>query len=308
MLVTQVSSNRVIGYTTPAMYMTNLTLANLLTVLVLPFIVLNNWHHVSGTASACKFASLMYYTSCTAGFITLGTVAVDRYRVIHQRNKSNNKVLKHTYIVIGMTWIVSLICSAPAPAFTEVLKHDGVDVTEKDRETCVIFFTQEQAKNLLVTFKILICVVWGAIPVLMMTWFYTVFYRALHKVAYKKRSRTLLLICVLLAAFLVLQTPFVGIMSFDAYALYFWELTCANINHREAIVTLARIVPNFHCLINPILYAFLGNEFVGKLRQCVNGDFLSKKAFMRAQQSAASSRPADIDAQRPTSVGGPRPV
>lgn len=262
---------------------------------------------MSGTPSGCKFLSLLYYSSCTASFITLGTVAVDRYRVIHQRNKANNKVLKHTYIVIAVTWIVALICSAPAPNFTTVLAHDSMSQNQRGHQTCVLFFAYDQVRTLLVTFKLLICVVWGAVPVIMMTWFYAFFYRTLRKVSYKRRSRTLMFICILLMSFLILQTPFLVVTSFDAYALLHWDLTCDNINHREAIVTLGRIVPNFHCMINPMLYAFLGNDFITKFKQCLSGELFSKRAFLRAKQNGTSAKGGDTDCTK-TNTGGSRPV
>lgn len=291
-LVVQMLSNRINGYSTAALYMTNLSIANLLTVCVLPVVSLSNSQRITIDIYTCKLTSLLYYTSCTAGFVTLGLIALDRYRIIHMKQKSRQKTFRHSYAIIFTTWVAAIMMGTPAPIHTTILAHENVPVQDNEHFTCVVFFDYDQVKTLLVTFKILMCIIWGAVPVTLMTWFYVFFYRTLHKVSYKRRSRTLMFICVLLMSFLVLQTPYVVVAIFDAYALTTWELTCQNINHRETMVTLSRIIPNFHCLINPILYAFLGNDFTTKLGQCCRGELFSKRAFTRAQQTAHSNATA----------------
>ncbi|AFK83852.1 B33 [miniopterid betaherpesvirus 1] len=291
-LITQTLANRMTGYSTPAIYMTNLCLSNLLTVAVLPFILMSNNGYIHSTSAGCKFATLLYYSSCTAGFASVGVISVDRYRVVHQRNRAAAKSFKNAYFVLFLIWITAVVCATPAPIYTTILRHDDVAASDYRHETCIIFFEYGQVKTVLAAFKILISLIWGILPVIMMTWFYTFFYRTLRRVSYKKRNRTLVFVCVLLLAFLTLQAPFVVIMLFDSYAVMTWELSCENINSRDAITALARVIPNFHCLINPILYAFVGNDFVTKFRQCIRGELLDKKAFMLARQQVNTvSRP-----------------
>uniref|UniRef100_A0AAU7E1T0 Envelope glycoprotein UL33 n=1 Tax=Cardioderma bat herpesvirus TaxID=3141914 RepID=A0AAU7E1T0_9VIRU len=188
-----------------------------------------------------------------------------------------------------MTWVAALFCGVPAAIFTTVLSHGKRD-GEIMHKTCVLFFDHNHVRTTLVSFKILLCIVWGFVPVCVMTWFYSFFYKKLKQAAYKKRSRTLTFICILLISFLMLQTPYVTIALFDAYALLTWPLDCEHISHREAIVTLSKVVPNIHCVINPILYAFLGNDFYNKLKHFFRGNLFSRRAFALAQQSMNSDK------------------
>ncbi|AAK57078.1 T33 [Tupaiid betaherpesvirus 1] len=301
--VVQVLANRVNPFSTPALYMTNLCLANLLTVGVLPFLILSNWGYLSGTAGGCKFASLLYYTSCTVGFATVALISVDRYRVIHRRKQNSSRRIYHrTYLILGLTWFIAMCCSAPAPIYTTVLAHDDLPIGARGHETCIIFFAHDLVKPVLGTFKVLLCLVWGLAPVTMMTWFYLVFYRTLRQVSYRKRSRTLMFICILLLCFLLLQTPFVAVMAFDSYALLSWDVECENTNYRDAVSVIARVVPNLHCLANPVLYAFLGNDFLKKFGQFRRGELFSRKAFAQARQAnpSAASQHATVGAHRQT--------
>lgn len=288
-IVVQALSNRIHGYSTAAVYMTNLSVANLLTVCILPIISLSNAGYITVEIHMCRFAALLYYTSCTASFVTIGIIALDRYRIIHAKNKPKRNALGYCYVTIFVLWAAATMMGTPAPIHTLVMAHDELQQNENGYHTCVLFFDHDQVKTLFVTFKILMCVIWGIVPVAVMTWFYVFFYKTLHRVSYKKRSKTLTFICVLLLSFLMLQTPYVIVSLFDAYALSTWSLTCDNINHREAVIALSRVTPNFHCLLNPILYAFVGNDFLAKLKQCYRGELFSKRAFTRAQQTAASN-------------------
>lgn len=278
-LTTQLLSNRIYRSSTPALYMTNLYFSNMLTVFTLPFLLLSNRGQMHSTPEGCKIIALTYYATCTAGFATLALISLNRYRVIHQRTRSGTGSKKRTYAILSVIWLTSLMCASPAALYATVLAHDTVGTTV--HETCVMFFTYEQIKTVLATFKILICLVWGIMPVIIMTWFYLFFYKRLKLTSYRRRSHTLAFVSTLILSFLVLQTPFVGIMIFDSYAVIEWDVTCDSINSRDAVGMLARLVPNFHCMLNPVLYAFLGRDFNKRFMQCITGKLFSRRRMLR---------------------------
>ncbi|AWV67958.1 M33 protein [Murid betaherpesvirus 1] len=287
-LTTQLLSNRIYRSSAPTLYMTNLYFANLLTVTMLPFLILSNRGQISSSPEGCKMVAVTYYASCTAGFSTLALISVNRYRVIHQStNKNAAGSKKKTYGVLALVWLTSLMCASPAPTYVTVLAHDG-DTSDSVHETCIIFFNYDQVKTVLATFKILICIVWGVMPVVMMTWFYLFFYKRLKLTSYRRRSHTLAFVSTLILSFLVLQTPFVGIMIFDSYAVIEWDVTCESINSRDAVAMLARVVPNFHCMLNPVLYAFLGRDFNKRFMQCITGKLFSRRRMLQERAGVRS--------------------
>nr|WEG69036.1 envelope glycoprotein UL33 [Mastomys natalensis cytomegalovirus 2]WEG69174.1 envelope glycoprotein UL33 [Mastomys natalensis cytomegalovirus 2]WEG69313.1 envelope glycoprotein UL33 [Mastomys natalensis cytomegalovirus 2]WEG69451.1 envelope glycoprotein UL33 [Mastomys natalensis cytomegalovirus 2]WEG69589.1 envelope glycoprotein UL33 [Mastomys natalensis cytomegalovirus 2] len=278
-LTTQLLSNRIYRSSTPTLYMTNLYFANLLTVLTIPFLILSNRGYISSSPEGCKIVALAYYSTCTAGFATLALIAINRYRVIHTRTRQAAGSKKQTYCVLAITWLTSLMCASPAPLYATVMAHDTD--TDTVHETCIIFFSYEQVKSVLATFKILICIIWGVTPVIMMTWFYTFFYKRLKLTSYRRRSHTLTFVSTLILSFLIVQSPFVAIMIFDSYAVIQWEITCESINIRDSVGMLARVVPNFHCMLNPVLYAFLGRDFNKRFKQCLSGKLFSRRQMLR---------------------------
>ncbi|AAM00684.1 envelope glycoprotein UL33 [Panine betaherpesvirus 2] len=297
-LVTQLLSNHVHGYSTPTIYMTNLYSTNFLTLSILPFIVLSNQHLLGTNVASCKFLSVIYYSSCTVGFATVALIAADRYRVIHRRTYARQSY-RSTYVILLITWLMGLIFSTPAAVYTTVVAHDdkndtmnasdtsnGSDTnnTNASYHTCVMYFVADEVYTVLMSWKVLLTVVWGVAPVVMMTWFYTFFYYTVRRTAQKKKSRTLTFVSVLLLSFVILQTPYVSIMIFNSYATGKWSLECQHQTLRLTVSTLSRLVPNLHCLINPILYALLGNDFLTRLRQCIRGQLFDRRAFLRSQQ------------------------
>ncbi|QQL09849.1 Ba56 [Baboon cytomegalovirus] len=284
-LVTQLLANRVHGYSTPIIYMTNLYSANFLTLIVLPFIILSNQHLLPANAVFCKIISLLYYSSCSVGFATVALIAADRYRVIHRKTQLRQSY-RNTYLIVLLTWGIGIICATPGGVYTTIVAHtDGEN--EQQHTTCIMHFAYDEL-YVLALWKILIVLAWGVVPVIMMIWFYAFFYSTVQRTA-QKQQRTLTFVKVLLLSFIVIQTPYVSIMIFNAYATIGWGLDCSDLTKRRVINTFSRIVPNLHCFVNPILYALLGNDFAGKVRQCFRGELMSRRSFLRARQQAQSS-------------------
>ncbi|AEV80398.1 envelope glycoprotein UL33 [Cercopithecine betaherpesvirus 5] len=284
-LITQLLANRVQGYSTPIIYMTNLYSANFITLLVLPFIVLSNQHLLPANAGLCKFLSLLYYSSCSVGFATVALIAADRYRVIHRRTQARQSY-RNTYLIVLLTWAIGLICATPGGVYTTIVAHaDGQNDIEHN--TCIMHFIYEEM-YVLMFWKILIVLAWGVVPVIMMVWFYAFFYSTVQRTA-QKQQRTLQFVKVLLLSFIIIQTPYVSIMIFNAYATVGWSLECNDLTKRRVISTFSRIVPNLHCVVNPILYALLGNDFTTKVRQCFRGELMSRRSFLRSRQQAQNS-------------------
>ncbi|AKI16286.1 envelope glycoprotein UL33 [Human betaherpesvirus 5] len=296
-LVTQLLTNRVLGYSTPTIYMTNLYSTNFLTLTVLPFIVLSNQWLLPASVSSCKFLSVVYYSSCTVGFATVALIAADRYRVLHKRTYARQSY-RSTYIVLTLTWLAGLIFSMPAAVYTTVvIHHEANDINNTNgHATCVLYFIADEVSTVLLSWKVLLTLVWGAAPVIMMTWFYAFFYSTVQRTSQKQRSRTLTFVSVLLISFVALQTPYVSIMIFNSYATAAWPMDCRHLTLRRTIGTLARLVPHLHCLINPILYALLGHDFLQRMRQCFRGQLLDRRAFLRSQQNQRATAETNLAA------------
>lgn len=101
---------------------------------------------------------------------------------------------------------------------------------------------------------------------------------------------------MLLISFVALQTPYVSIMIFNSYATAAWPMDCEHLTLRRTIGTLSRLVPHLHCLINPILYALLGHDFLQRMRQCFRGQLLDRRAFLRSQQNQRATAETNLAA------------
>ncbi|AGE11511.1 GP33 [Caviid betaherpesvirus 2] len=297
-LFTHILANRIHGFSTAAMYLTNLCISNLLTIFSLPYIMMQNFSYMSGSTLTCKFVTLLYYASCTNGLMTLAWISMDRYRIINQRVRKDSSALKNTYKIMGATWFASLLCAGAAPMFTTLINHDNVDPENPDYQTCVTYFRFDQIHTLLSGFTALVTIVWGIIPVMVMSWFYTFFYRTLKRASCKKRNRTIAFICILLCSFLCLQVPFTLLMMYETYVTIIWKSDCADINALKVLHYVSRLIPNMHCLLNPILYAFIGNDFITRLKECFRGELFNRRQYIQSHSKCDNSKISTLP--RPT--------
>nr|AKH03889.1 G-protein-coupled chemokine receptor [Lumpy skin disease virus] len=240
------------------MFLLNLTLSDLIFVLVFPF---NLYDSIAKQWSLgdclCKFKAMFYFVGFynSMSFITL--MSIDRYLAVVHPVKSMPIRTKRYGIVLSMVvWIVSTIESFPIMLFYETKKVYGITY-------CHVFYN-DNAKiwKLFVNFEINI---FGMIiPLTILLYCY---YKILNtlKTSQTKNKKAIKMVFLIVICSVLFLLPFsVTVFVSSLYLLNVFS-GCMALRFVNLAVHVAEIVSLCHCFINPLIYAFCSREFTKKL-------------------------------------------
>nr|AKH03908.1 G-protein-coupled chemokine receptor [Lumpy skin disease virus] len=240
------------------MFLLNLTLSDLIFVLVFPF---NLYDSIAKQWSLgdclCKFKAMFYFVGFynSMSFITL--MSIDRYLAVVHPVKSMPIRTKRYGIVLSMVvWIVSTIESFPIMLFYETKKVYGITY-------CHVFYN-DNAKiwKLFINFEINI---FGMIiPLTILLYCY---YKILNtlKTSQTKNKKAIKMVFLIVICSVLFLPPFsVTVFVSSLYLLNVFS-GCMALRFVNLAVHVAEIVSLCHCFINPLIYAFCSREFTKKL-------------------------------------------
>nr|QAR18120.1 G-protein-coupled chemokine receptor [Goatpox virus] len=241
-------------------FLLNLTLSDLIFVLVFPFNLYNSIAKQWSLGDClCKFKAMFYFVGFynSMSFITL--MSIDRYLAIVYPVKSITIRTKQYGIVLSMVvWIVSIIESFPIMLFYETKKVYGIT-------HCHVFYN-DNAKiwKLFINFEINI---FGMIiPLIILLYCY---YKILNtlKTSQTKNKKAIKMVFLIVICSVLFLLPFsVTVFVSSLYLLNVFS-GCIALRFVNLAVHVAEIVSLCHCFINPLIYAFCSREFTKKLLQ-----------------------------------------
>nr|AJO26970.1 G-protein-coupled chemokine receptor [Lumpy skin disease virus] len=240
------------------MFLLNLTLSDLIFVLVFPF---NLYDSIAKQWSLgdclCKFKAMFYFVGFynSMSFITL--MSIDRYLAVVHPVKSMPIRTKRYGIVLSMVvWICSTIESFPIMLFYETKKVYGITY-------CHVFYN-DNAKiwKLFINFEINI---FGMIiPLTILLYCY---YKILNtlKTSQTKNKKAIKMVFLIVICSVLFLLPFsVTVFVSSLYLLNVFS-GCMALRFVNLAVHVAEIVSLCHCFINPLIYAFCSREFTNLL-------------------------------------------
>ncbi|AGT99210.1 G protein-coupled receptor-like protein [Suid betaherpesvirus 2] len=242
-----------------------------------------NRHKITSLSKyTCTVLSITYFAACTSSFTIIGLISLNRYRAITVINVKKDNPNRTHIIAVLLVYVLSYMCASPAPIYT--VSNDN---------TCAFEFSNEIVKSILICLKVIICMLWGVFPLAIMTFFYIRFLRVLrNKTADVKIKKTLTFVSVLIATFLVIQTPYLAALLYEMYFLTSIKnrFDCSWEMERKALNTSIRFLPHVHLITNPLAYAFSGMAFRTKFMEFVRCRLCDKKNFLRSRSETVSKR------------------
>lgn len=274
--------HRIIGHTSASLYIITLFLSDCLMLITIGIIALNRHNFYTMQIASCRVLALIYYASCTYSFSMLAVISTNRYKLLHRRKV---QVLhpKHasSFTTISVFVCASLMCAAPASLFVNVTQNDQTAVVGY----CVILFNYTQVQKMYLAFKLTMLLIWGVFPVLILSFFYSVFYKTLRSTDKTTQKKTLFFVSMLLLSFLVIQIPYIVVTLFELSLFFPKRFDCQWNFKRLFISIIVRFIPHVHCLANPIIYALSGTEFREKISACIHCELFDKKQFLRQKSN-----------------------
>ncbi|CAH6777497.1 Cxcr6 [Phodopus roborovskii] len=227
-------------------FLVNLPMADLVFVCTLPFwAYAGTYEWVFGTFM-CKTLQGMYTVNFYVSMLTLTCITVDRFIVVVQATKVFNQQAK--WKIWGQTtclliWVVSLLVSLPQIIYGNVEHLDKL-ICQYHNEA---FSTVVLATQMTLGFFL---------PLLTMIVCYSGIIKTLLQARGFRKHKSLKIIFIVVAVFLLTQTPFNLAMLIRSTSWEYYTM----ISFQYAIL-VTEAIAYFRACLNPVLYAFVGLKF-----------------------------------------------
>ncbi|XP_075405079.1 C-C chemokine receptor type 9 [Tenrec ecaudatus] len=240
------------------MFLLNLTMADLLFLLTLPF-----W--ASAAADQWKFSDFMckvvnstYKMNFYSCVLLIMCISVDRYIAITQAMKAQmwrHKRLLYSKMVCVTIWVGAVVLCTPEMLYSQVTQKSNVSV-------CTMVYPSNlstKVKTSVLTLKVIL----GFLcPLGVMVFCYTIIIHTLLQAKRSSKHKALRVIVAVLTAFVLSQFPYNCVLlvhTVDAYTTFI--ASCAVSTSIDICLQVTQTVAFFHSCLNPVLYVFVGERF-----------------------------------------------
>lgn len=254
-------------------YLLNLSFADLLFALTLPFWTANSVAQWVLGIVVCKIMNTIYKVSFYSSMFLLSFISVDRYFAISKavsahRHRSTAMFLSKVSSVV--IWVLALVFSIPEMAFTNI-----------NNNTCTPFSSNYDP--LRVSLQATQIVLAFFLPLLVMSFCYSSIVITLCQARNFERNKAIKVILAVVAVFLICQLPYNLILFWITVETARGGIKDCDYDNRILYATdVTQSVAFLRCCLNPFVYAFVGVKFRYDLLKLLK-DFgcMSQERFFR---------------------------
>lgn len=227
-------------------FLMNLPLADLLFVCTLPFWTYAAIHEWVFGITMCKILLGVYTLNFYTSMLTLTCITVDRFIAVVQPTKIYNQQTKQMVwgkIICTVIWLISLLVSLPQIIYGKVFSLDR-SICDYGHEgiSTMVLATQMTLGFFLPLFTMIIC--------------YSFIIRTLLHVKGFQKHKSLKIVLLVVAMFLLTQTPFNLAKLIQSTSWEYHAMTSFNY-----AITVTEAIAYLRACVNPVLYAFVGMKF-----------------------------------------------
>lgn len=260
----------------------NLSLADLVLVVTLPFLAHQahaNWVFGDGM---CKLVLGIYYVGYYSGIYFITIMGVDRYlAVVHAVYALRVRTRTYGILASVVVWITAILSSFP-----EVLVVKLSTQNDSATPICLRDYEGNKVQRAWTTFKMTI--LGFMIPLTILIFCYSrILVRLMHIRTSKRQA--VRLIVVVMVAFLCCWTPY-------NFSLFLWGLhvigyfqECGPSNALLLSLQITEVMAYTHCCLNPLLYVFVGEKFRRHLMRLLSRSPFIKCDFLKSYLTTAGA-------------------
>ncbi|XP_041847697.1 galanin receptor type 1b isoform X2 [Melanotaenia boesemani] len=212
-------------------------------------------------AFACKFGHFLFTVSMLVSIFTLVAMSVDRYiAVVRSKKSACVRSRRNALVGLGVIWTLSLVCSVPVAQHQVITNHPSAPNSS--------FCWDNRTGASRAAYRVSVLVLGYLLPLLLICCCYTRVLCHLHrkmknlsKKSKRSKRKTAQTVLLLVSAFTICWMPHHIIDMWVAFGSF--PLTNASFAFRIA----AHCLSYGHSCVNPVLYAFLSENFRKACRQ-----------------------------------------
>ncbi|XP_022049029.1 C-C chemokine receptor type 7 [Acanthochromis polyacanthus] len=233
-------------------YLLNLSFADLLLALSLPFWAANSTAEWVLGLLLCKAMHTIYKVSCYSSMFLLSFISVDRYFAISKAvsaHRHRSQAVFFSKVSSAVIWVMALMFSIPEMVYTNI-----------NNKTCTPFSSSTDPLRISIqSSQIVLAFI---LPLLVMSLCYSSIVKTLCQARNFERNKAIKVILAVVAVFLVCQVPYNVVL--------FWTTIetakggtddCSYDNSLLYATDITQCVALLRCCLNPFVYAFIGVKF-----------------------------------------------
>ncbi|XP_071777198.1 C-C chemokine receptor type 7 [Centroberyx gerrardi] len=233
-------------------YLLNLSFADLLFALSLPFWAANSMTKWELGPVVCKAMHTIYKVSFYSSMLLLSCISVDRYFAIAKAvsaHRHRSQAVFFSKVSSAMIWAMALIFSLPEMTYTTIIN-----------KTCTPYTgNKDQLRVSIQTSQI---VLGFAMPLLVMGFCYSVIVQTLCQARSFERNKAIKVIFAVVAVFLLCQVPYNIVLFLTTLDAANGGSTDCNYDNSLLYATdVTQCLAFLRCCLNPFVYAFIGVKF-----------------------------------------------
>ncbi|KAM3864692.1 C-C chemokine receptor type 7-like [Diretmus argenteus] len=233
-------------------YLLNLSFADLLFALSLPFWAANSMVEWVLGLAVCKAMHTIYKVSFYSSMLLLSCISVDRYFAIAKAVSAHRHRLQAVFlskVSSAIIWVMALIFSVPEMTYTDIYN-----------KTCSPY--SGNTDQLRVSIQAVQIVLGFALPLLVMGFCYSAIVRTLCQARSFERNKAIKVIFAVVAVFLFCQVPYNIVLFLTTLdAAKGGSTDCSHDNNLLFATDVTQCVAFLRCCLNPFVYAFIGVKF-----------------------------------------------
>ncbi|XP_072239827.1 C-C chemokine receptor type 7 [Leuresthes tenuis] len=254
-------------------YLLNLSFADLLFALSLPFWAANSMAEWKLGLFMCKAMYTIYKVSFYSSMFLLSFISIDRYFAISKAisaHRHRSETVLFSKVSSTVIWGMALVFSIPEMVYTNNANN-----------TCSPFSSgKDDIRISIQSTQIALAFV---LPLLVMSFCYTCIIKTLCQARSFERSKAVKVILAVVAVFLVSQVPYNMVLFWTTVTMARGSNKSCDYDNRLLYATdVTQCVAFLRCCLNPFVYAFIGVKFRNDLLKLLK-DFgcMSQERFYR---------------------------
>ncbi|KAL6108916.1 ccr4 [Pungitius sinensis] len=231
----------------------NLALSDLIQATTLPL-----WGRNDTNLASCKLMTGGYQLGFYSGTLFVTLMSVDRYlAIVHAVAAMRARTLRYGIIASTAIWVTSVIMALPGVIFA------SLEIDENDNSSqCHPLYPEDSQRfwKLLRNFSENTVGLFVCLPI--MIFCYVKILIVLSRSRNSKKNKAVKLIFTIVGVFVVCWVPYNVTVFLQTLQLFLENLdTCEASISINSAMHFAEMIALFHCWVNPVIYAFIGEKF-----------------------------------------------
>lgn len=244
-------------------YLLNMSVADLIFVIALPFVIYNEQNQWLMGSVACKMLMSSYSINFYSGMLLLACISVDRYIAIVRARRTYGArayAAIPSHLICSVVWVFAAALTLPTLLYTERSEEFNLG-NEPVTVSCQMSFSRnETAKVMKVLLPSLQMSFGFLMPLMVMVFCYSSIVCTLLQSQTSRRHKAVRVVLAVVVVFILCHLPYNVALLRHTTSL-FQERNCEAEKLKLQVLAFSQSIAYLHCCLNPILYAFIGVKF-----------------------------------------------